>query len=461
MLQEETTPNEIDKDQLWQVVLGELELMISRANFKTWFRNTHISQIEDNGKTVIVSVPNNFAKSWLEGKYYKYIMNALQNATDDKVEKVVYKVAPIISSKINHPQIVKLDELIKNKKNKLSNHGLNPKYTFENFVAGSGNELAYAASMAVSRSPGKKYNPLFIYGGVGLGKTHLLQAISHAILKKNPRAKVLYTNAETFTTNFVKAIRQKTLEKFKKIYRNLDVLLIDDIQFMAGKERTQEEFFYTFNTLYQKQSQIVITSDRQPQAIPALEDRMVSRFKWGLTADIKPPDIETRMAILQEKCKEKGYNLSKEILQYLAAHIQNNVRELEGALNKLIAYYELHRVPLTVDMVKNILESFTSTRKKGLVSSKDLIDTVADFYNLKTSDMISSSRKKELVIARQATIYLLREELGFSFPLIGKEMGGRDHTTVMHAYQKVKEEIGEEGRFKQKIDLIRERLYNK
>ena len=449
----------MDKYQLWQAVLGELELGISRANFKTWLQNTQISRLEEDDKTVVVSVPNNFSKNWLEKKYHKAILSALRNATEDKVQKVFYEVEVAFPVKAVSPISVRVDELA-SKKPATNSFGLNPRYTFETFVVGTGNELAHAACVAVSRKPGGKYNPLFIYGGVGLGKTHLLQAIGHAILKKSPKIKVLYTNAEKFTNEFITAIRGSSLEKFKKTYRNMDVLLMDDIQFMTGKERTEEEFFHTFNSLYQNQSQIVISSDRPPKAIPTLQDRMISRFEMGLIADIKPPDIETRLVILQVKCQEKGCQLSQEILQYLAAHIQSNVRELEGALNRLIAYYELRKAPLGLDEVKNILASLTSQPRKSMVSVKQLIETVASFYNIKASEMISASRKRELVGPRQVTTYLLREEIHASFPLIGEELGGRDHTTAMHSYQKVKKAIEEEGRIKQEIDMIKQRLYN-
>jgi len=450
----------VNKQEIWNIVLSELELSLSKANFKTWFQNTYISQFQDNGETVIVGVPNNFSKNWLEKKYHQPILEALQGATDDKIKKVIYKVEAATLAKEPGPEPIDLDKFVPEKVAKTNGHGLNVRYTFKNFIVGKGSELAYAACQVAVKQPGKKYNPLFIYGGVGLGKTHLLQAIGHAILEKNPKVKVLCTNAERFTNEFIRAIGNGTMDKFKEVYRGVDVLLVDDIQFMAGKERTQEEFFHTFNSLHQDGRQIVLTSDRTPKDIPALEDRLISRLEWGLIADISPPDLETRLAILKAKCQERKCNLNEEILQYLATHIQRNVRELEGALNKLIAYYEFHRTELNLSVVKNILASLNTRRKKGLIQAKELIETVANFYGIHVSEMIGISRKRELVVPRQVAMYLMREEVGASFPLIGKELGNRDHTTAMHAYEKIKTGIEQNSRTKQEIDLIKQRLYN-
>ncbi len=458
----------MDKKQLWNIVLSELEITLSKANFKTWLSNTCISQIQDEGQTIVVGVPTNFAKTWLEKKYHHSIFETLQQATDNKVKRVIYKVEPVSPEpSAVQPGVIDLekipDDLSTRGENELrtNGYGLNPKYTFKNFIVGKGSELAYAACLAVTRQrTGKKYNPLFIYGGVGLGKTHLLQAIGHEILQKNPKIRMLYTNAEKFTNEFIQAIRKKAMDKFRNVYRGLDVLLIDDIQFMTGKEQTQEEFFHTFNSLYQEERQIVITSDRPPKEIPALEDRLTSRLEWGLIADISPPDLETRLAILKTKCQNLKCNLSEEILQYLAAHIQNNVRELEGALNKLIAYYEFHQIELDLPMVKSILDTFGVQKKRGFIQPKQVIETVADFYGIRVNEMVSISRKRELVTPRQMAMYLMREEVGASFPMIGKELGDRDHTTAMHAYEKIKKEIEKGGRVKQEIDLIKQRFYN-
>jgi chromosomal replication initiator protein len=449
-----------NKKQLWDIVLSELELSISKANFKTWFQNTSISELKDSGETVIVNVPNNFSKNWLEKKYHHAILEALQGATDNRVKKVFYNVEQVFPAKEQKPIVIDLEKISEKGMAKTNGYGLNICYTFKNFVVGKGSELAYAACQAVVKNPGKKYNPLFIYGGVGLGKTHLLQAIGHAVLEKIPKAKILYTNAEKFTNEFVQAIGNGTIDKFKKFYRELDVFLIDDIQFMAGKDRTQEEFFHTFNSLYQDGRQIVITSDRTPKDIPALEERLTSRLGWGLIVDITPPDMETRLAILRVKCQERKCDLSEEILQYLASHVQRNVRELEGSLNKLIAYQEFHQIEIDLSLVKNILVSLESHGKRGFIQNKELIETVANFYGIQLNEMISSSRKRELVAPRQVAMYLMREETRASFPLIGKELGNRDHTTAMHAYEKIKREIEINSRIKQEVDLIKQRLYN-
>ena len=451
----------MERKQIWNIVLSELELLISKANFKTWLQGTYILEIKNDSKSVVVAVPNSFAKSWLEKKYHKHILEALRGATEDKVEDIIYRVETgkiKEEPRINIAKIPVSEEKIQ--VNTENNHGLNPRYTFKNFVVGKGSELAHAACQAVCKNLGKKYNPLFIYGGVGLGKTHLLQAVGHELLSKNPKIKLFYTNAEEFTNEFIKAIGNGTMEKFKNFYRHLKILLIDDIQFMAGKDRTQEEFFHTFNALYQEERQIVIASDRPPKEIPALQDRLTSRLTWGLIADIAPPGLETRIAILKVKCKEKNCVLEGNVLEYLATHVQNNVRELEGALNKLIAHYEFHQTELTLDVVKNILSTLNSRPKTGFIHPKQLIETVANFYGLDVAEMISSSRKKEFVGPRQIAMYLMREEINASFPLIGKELGKRDHTTAMHAYDKIKSAVDKDAKIKREIDLIKERLYN-
>jgi chromosomal replication initiator protein len=450
----------LDKDKLWQSVLAELEIVLPRASFLTWLQNTKIMFLDQDSGEIIVGVSNNFTKEWLEKKYHKTILGIVQNLTDYKIKKIKYQVetaaAPTKTPTIDIKKIIISTKEEPEDKNGM---GLNARYTFENFVVGKSNELAYAAAQAAAEGPGKKYNPLFLYGGVGLGKTHLLQAIGHAILKKNPRAKILYTNAERFTNEFVNALRNKTIDKFKTTYRDLDLLLVDDVQFMAGKEGTQEEFFYTFNDLYQHDKQIVLTSDRLPKAIPALEERLVSRFNSGLIADISSPDLETRIAILRSKCQEKKYSLEPEILQYLAVHIQKNVRELEGALSKIMAYHELNKTTPTIESVKQIVSGLTTQSKKSLITIKDIINATADFYGIKVSDLTGTSRRRELVNPRQVAMFLMREELNASFPLIGHEMGGRDHTTAIHSCNKVKEEVENEKRIKQEVDYIKQRLY--
>ncbi|MFH1171119.1 MAG: chromosomal replication initiator protein DnaA [bacterium] len=448
----------MDNEQLWQAVLGELELTISKANFTTWFRNTFIASC-DSGE-VIVAVPNTFTKAWLENKYHGTIVKALTNITKSGVQNVNYRVEigrPSPKASFVVPDATPQATPTNTEPDAAS--GLNPKYTFNSFVVGKGNELAKAASIAVADKPGFVYNPLFLYGGVGLGKTHLMQAIGHAALQHNPTAKVLYVTCERFTNNFIHAVTRGRASDFKQLYRSVDVLLIDDIQFLAGKEGTQEEFFHTFNALHQNNKQIVITSDRPPKAIPALEHRLVSRFEWGMIADIGQPDLETRIAILKQKAQERSKGLPDDIVHYIATHVQSNVRELEGALNRILAYHELSNTAPTLESTKETLSSLVSQPKRRALTSKQLLVVVADFYDITMEDLVGVSRKRELVVPRQITMYLLREEIKCSYPNIGHELGGRDHTTAMHACSKIIQELESNEKIRQDIHLLRQRLY--
>jgi chromosomal replication initiator protein len=457
----------MDNEQLWQAALGELELSISKANFTTWFKSTFI--VSYDGKCVTVGVPNTFTKTWLENKYHKEILKALQNISGGQIKEVVYKVES--QHKTSQPQILKDESDVtfagtsspsKEVKNEKNGFGLNDRYTFETFIVGKGNELAHAACLAVAQKPGEVYNPLFIYGGAGLGKTHIMQAIGHEVHKTSPKKKIIYVTCEKFTNEFIRAISQGGAEKFKEAYRSADILLIDDIQFLAGKEGTQEEFFHTFNALHQHNKQIVISSDRPPKAIPALENRLVSRFEWGMIADIAQPDFETRVAILNSKCKEKNYELPPEIITLIATSVQSNVRELEGALTRIIAFHHLNNTKPTVNSVKSIITSTSHYQKRGgAITVKQVITHVSDFFEIKIEDLMGNSRKKELVVPRQITMYLLREEGKCSYPTIGQELGNRDHTTAMHAYEKIRKAVEEDEKIRQDINLIRQRLYNK
>jgi len=456
----------MNREQLWQAALGELELSLSKANFTTWFKNTFISSFENNN--VVIGVPNAFTKSWLENKYHPEIMKALQNATGNQLKEVAYKVESkpkadspepvnpgVVLDAVQSPQNAPAED-------KKNGFGLNSRYTFENYIVGKGNELAHAACLAVSEKPGEVYNPLFIYGGAGLGKTHLLQAVAHEVLKNKKGKKIIYVTCEKFTNEFIKAISQGGSEEFKNAYRTADILLIDDIQFLAGKEGTQEEFFHTFNALHQDNKQIVISSDRPPKAIPALENRLISRFEWGMIADVGQPDFETRLAILKAKCKEKDYNLSEDLITVIANNVQSNVRELEGALNRIIAFHQLNNTNPTAESIKNILSSVSDYRhREEALTPKQIINTVAEFFEISKDNLMGSSRKKELVVPRQIAMYLLREEAKCSYPTIGQELGGRDHTTAMHAYEKIKKNIDQEEKIRQDINLIKQRLYNK
>lgn len=453
-------------DELWQTALAELELLISKANFTTWFKNTYISNYENN--TVIVATPNAFTKAWLEKKYHPQIFKALNNITDNDIKKVEYIVESKHTQAQNNANIstkVKIDSIqprveAVSATSSVNAFGLNSKYIFSTFIVGSGNELAHAASKAISEKPGKLYNPLFIYGGVGLGKTHLAQAVGNSILENNPKAKILYINSEKFTNDYVQAIKSGTIEQFKRDYRSVDALIIDDIQFIAGKEQTQEEFFHTFNALHQNDKQIVITSDRPPKAIPDIEARLVSRFEWGMIVDITMPDYETRIAILQTKCQEKGINLPIDIIEYLAENIQNNIRELEGALNRIIAHSQLTNIIPSLESTKNMVQTFVASTPQHTVTTKKVIQIVANHFDINITDLIGTCRRKELVTPRQITMYILREEIKCSFPTIGQEMGGKDHTTAMHAVNKITKNLDKDEKLKTHINVIKQKLYS-
>jgi chromosomal replication initiator protein len=450
----------MNNNQIWQAVLGEIELNLSKANFTTWFKNTFISFFDEN--KAIICVPNTFTKAWLEKKYHKEIVTALENITNKKIKEVLYKVELKKSNPVNdilEKIKIKKNEDTENNTTPINRFGLNSRYVFDNYIVGKGNELAHAACQAVSSNPGKAYNPLFIYGGVGLGKTHLIQAIGHEISKNSDR--ILYVSSEKFTNDYIQAVRGGKGKDFKDRYRNVDLLLIDDIQFLAGKDGSQEEFFHTFNDLHQSNKQIVITSDRAPKSIPALEKRLLSRFEWGMTVDVIQPNIETRMAILNKKCQEKNYTLCEEVVSYIANNVKNNIRELEGALNRIIAYHEFNNSTPSLETTKNILNDLiTSTQLKSL-TPRNILEAVSKYFDVSSKDLTGKGRKKELVWPRQISIYLMREELNASYPTIGHEIGGRDHTTAMHAYNKIIKEIkNDNNKIRQEIESIKQLLYN-
>ncbi|MBU0721888.1 chromosomal replication initiator protein DnaA [Patescibacteria group bacterium] len=447
----------MNNEQLWQAILGEIELSLSKANFTTWFKNTFISSFENS--QVIICVPNTFTKAWLEKKYHKEIANAFKSIGSREIKEILYKVETKKESWSNSlKKQANAENIIENKPKIINRFGLNNRYVFDNFIVGKNNELAHAACQAVAANPGHAYNPLFIYGGVGLGKTHLLQAIGHELSKKTD--KILYVSSERFTNDYIQAVKTGQAKSFKDYYRNVNLLLIDDIHFMGGKDGTQEEFFHTFNELHQTNKQIVISSDRPPKAIPALEKRLLSRFGWGMVVDISSPDTETRIAILEAKCREKNYKLDREILAYVANNITNNVRELEGALNRLIAYYEFNNSLPTIDSTKSILVDIISNFQSKSTTTKTIIEAAAKFFDINIKDLIGQSRKKELAVPRQIVMYLMRKEINASYPLIGQELGGRDHTTAMYAYNKVEQECQVNTKTKQHIDSIKQIIYN-
>lgn len=456
--------------QLWLAALGELEILLSKPNFSTWFRETFVVSHENN--KVVIGVPNAFTKTYLEKKYHVMIVRALRNVAPETIKDVLYKVE--LKDNKKQPEGVFMSEQIvfsqsptptyanagSQRQEPVNPAGLNPRYTFNNFIVGKYCELAHAACQAVCDTPGETYNPLFLYGGVGLGKTHLLQAVGHEILRRSPEKRVLFVTCEKFSNDYIQAVRSGRAKELKDTYRSVDVLIIDDVQFLSSKEGTQEEFFHTFNALHQTNRQLIISSDRPPKAIPAIEGRLLSRLEWGMIADITSPDLETRIAILETKCKEKNVTVSAEIVNYIATMVHNNIRELEGALNRILAYSQLNNAELSFDKIKQILSSLTMSYAKKSITPKQIINIVAEFYNIEICDLIGESRKRELAIPRQISMFLMREEIKCSFPTIGQEIGGRDHTTAIHAYNKIQHEVDESPKVKQDIDLIRQRIYN-
>lgn len=454
------------QDSLWQAVLGEIELSISRGNFVTWFKNTRLLKQKDD--LVVVGVPNVFIKQQLERKYNQLIADTLakNGVTPERIE---YK----IHSAMTVPKQTEDETIIWNSgttTNDLSvpkaqtsglahsyRLGLNETYSFDTFIVGSGNELAYAACQAIAQNPGTKYNPLFLYGGVGIGKTHLVQAVGNSILANNPKARIVYVSTEQFVQEFLDAIRYKKNTDFAGHYRGADVLIIDDIQFIAGKEKTQEEFFHTFNALHQANKQIIISSDKPPRDIPTLEERLRSRFAWGMAIDMQIPDFETRCAIVQTKAHAHQIELDKPVVEFLANLIQTNIRELEGALNQLLAFCEMRNLLPDVNIATSLLGSSKSRPKH--ISAKQIIERTAKYFHVPMEDMLGPKRDKDIVVPRQVAMYILRSELHLSFPKIARELGRKDHTTAIHSVDKIEREVSFDTAIRAAISDIRERLY--
>ncbi len=442
---------------MWQAVLAQLQFHISQANFATWFQNTSI--MEKQKGQVVIATPNNFSREWIENKYNRLIAKIL-HSLDGDVKEVKYMVAGQALKIKRDDFVMKNFELQPSFQeftvNKETN--LNPRYRFENFIVGPFNDLAQAAALAVVKNPGHSYNPLFIYGGVGLGKTHLMQAVGNEVLNKESGKVVKYVPSERLINGVINAIKNKTMERFKNLYMGADVLIVDDIQFFAGKEKCQEEFFHLFNSLYGQNKQIVLSSDRPPKAIPSLEDRLRSRFEGGMIADINYPDFETRMAILKAKAQEKRTKLPDDVLEYVASNFQRNIRELEGALNRLMAYQDVNNKIADLAVAKALLKNIILNPLKR-VNHKKVVQVVSDFYDIKEEDLLAPSRKKEIVKPRQVAMYILREELKHSYPFIGRKFGGKDHTTVMHGCSKITQEIKTNEKLTEEIELIKQRIY--
>lgn len=456
-------------DHIWKKTLENIKEKITNPSFNTWFSETKAVMTTAENQLVL-QVPNNFIQEWIESQYTDLIEEILKDLTGSQWTLILLTPKEVKKFKENKEnnknglenkedkEVEVVDETIEEDsvESELKQNGFNPKYTFDTFVVGNSNRFAHAASLAVAEAPAKAYNPLFIYGDVGLGKTHLMQAIAHFILKNNPDYKVVYVSSETFTNELINSIKDDSTVDFRDKYRNIDILLVDDIQFLAGKERTQEEFFHTFNTLHESNRQLIISSDRPPKEIPTLEERLRSRFEWGLITDIQKPDLETRIAILRKKADIENLTIPNEVVIYIANKIQSNIRELEGALVKVIAYSSLVDRKIDVDLAREALKDLVNKKKKESieVNIERIKKIITNDYNLRMEDMHSKKRTQNIAFPRQIAMYLSRELTDFSLPHIGNEFGGRDHTTVIHAHNKIKEKIENEDDFSNKIERL-------
>ncbi|MFK9091760.1 chromosomal replication initiator protein DnaA [Bacillus salipaludis] len=440
---------------LWNAALANIEKKISKPSFDTWLKSTKAHSLQ--GDLLVITAPNEFARDWLEERYSQLISGILYEITGEELS--VKFIIPQNQNDIENdvqapPKKGKKEE----DHNDFPSGILNKKHTFDTFVIGSGNRFAHAASLAVAEAPAKAYNPLFIYGGVGLGKTHLMHAIGHYVLEHNPAAKVVYLSSEKFTNEFINSIRDNKAENFRNKYRNVDILLIDDIQFLAGKESTQEEFFHTFNALHEESKQIIISSDRPPREIPTLEDRLRSRFEWGLITDITPPDLETRIAILRKKAKAEGLDIPNEVMLYIANQIDSNIRELEGALIRVVAYSSLINKDINADLAAEALRDIIPSSKPKVITILEIQKVVGEHFSIKLEDFKAKKRTKSVAFPRQIAMYLSRELTDYSLPKIGEEFGGRDHTTVIHAHEKIAKLLQSDAQFQRQMKEIHEQL---
>jgi len=447
----------MNNDQLWDGALTEIELSLSKANFSTWFKNTHI--VKQDGGTIYVGVPNEFVKEWLNNKYHKFILKSLRD-TSEHIRGVEYIICKDKQKDNHHKEERRVDtqnqiygglpleDLYINKED-----NLNPRYTFDSFVIGSFNELAHTASQAIIKKPGLVYNPLFIYGRTGLGKTHLIQAIGNHIKNTNSGKKIHYVTSEKFSLDYINSLQVNKINQFKEKYRKYDILIMDDIQFLSNKEKTQEELFHLFNTLYDNNKQIIFSSDQHPAYIPALEERLKSRFSAGMTIDIAPPDFESKLAILKAKASANNFAMSDGVYDYLASNVEGSIRELEGVLNIIICQSQLKNKELSLNEVKLLIKN--NARPQKSVTVEDVVKIVSDFYSIDKSSIYEKTRKKEIVKPRQIVMYLLREDFSVSYPSIGQKLGGRDHTTVIHSCEKIKTDLKNNNTLVQEIDQLR------
>ncbi|GGI95030.1 chromosomal replication initiator protein DnaA [Alicyclobacillus cellulosilyticus] len=461
-------------DELWNDVLRTLRPQFEPQTFDAWFRGTRIAHLDPVKRAVILHVPTSFQKNWLANRYVNLITAQLAAVTREQGWSVTFDTPVNEQNPTGHAEEAAPAEAGPVSPGETDTRiaaaartdsfqepvgaPLNPRYTFETFVIGNSNRFAHAACLAVAESPSQSYNPLFIYGGVGLGKTHLMHAIAHRVKQRKPHLKVVYLSTERFMNEFIAAIRDNTTEAFRDRYRTVDVLLIDDIQFLAKKDGTQEEFFHTFNALHEAGKQIVITSDCPPRAIPTLEERLRSRFEWGLITDIQPPDLETRIAILQRKAKADGFLIHDDVMAYIASQIDSNIRELEGALVRVIAYSSLVKQEITVDLAQEALKDLIAPNRPRPVTVSQIQKVVSDHFGIKPEDLIAKSRAKHVVVPRQIAMYLTRELTDLSLPKIGEAFGGRDHTTILHACEKVSEELKTNEELRRTVESLSEAL---
>ncbi|HET7676480.1 MAG TPA: chromosomal replication initiator protein DnaA [Candidatus Limnocylindrales bacterium] len=448
----------MDAKQVWRAALGELQVSLSPANFETWLRDTALVEVDDN--RFRIAVPNGFAKDWLDSRYRSLISQTLARIVGYSVQ-VEFDVRErpaggYEGGEQRHP--VRLEPT------RVGGEGaggtLNARYTFANFIVGSANRLAHAASLSVAERPGHAYNPLFLYGGVGLGKTHLMHAIGNQVIARFPRKRVVYATSEKFTNEFITSIQQGKIDDFRARYRKIDLLLIDDIQFIADKERTQEEFFHTFNAIHEDGKQIVLSSDRPPKQIVTLEERLRSRFEWGLIADLTAPDLETRIAILRAKAEEQSVPITSDVLEFIARKVVSNIRELEGALNRIVAYASMGAMPISIELAQAVLSNVLYNPKKRMVTPERIAKAVSDYYGVELDALKGQKRDKAIVVPRQIAMYLMRAETDASLLRIGAELGGRDHSTVLHACDKIDRETQENDELRRELAAVRELIYS-
>jgi len=469
----------MDAKQVWRAALGELQVSLSPANFETWLRDTALVDVDDN--RFRISVPNGFAKDWLESRYRSLISQTLARIVGYSVQVEFFIAAtetpasdrsdssdgPTIMPAPEEPAPARApatgSQHVRVEATRVGGEGgasnINSRYTFANFIVGSANRLAHAASLSVAERPGHAYNPLFLYGGVGLGKTHLMHAIGNQVAAKFPRKRVVYATSEKFTNEFITSIQQGKIDEFRARYRRIDLLLIDDIQFIADKERTQEEFFHTFNAIHEDGKQIVLSSDRPPKAILTLEERLRSRFEWGLIADLTAPDLETRIAILRAKAEEGAVPITSDVIEFIARKVVSNIRELEGALNRIVAYASMGAMPISIELAQAVLSNVLYNPKKRQITPERIAKAVSEYYGVALEQLKGQKRDKAIVVPRQIAMFLMREETDVSLLRIGAELGNRDHSTVLHACDKITRESAGNDELRREIAAVRELIY--